>query len=347
MSHDDRPARDALNIEAARWVVLLNSGHCTAADRADFAKWRSASAGRELAYQRELYAWERTERLQALRSPANPVETVIASAGSSPSPQARESRWPLLSLAASLLVAVAIGSFLYFSTPTTVYATAIGERRVVQLQDGSRLELNTDTEVAVRMTRTQRTLELVRGESLFDVQPDPERPFVVAVGATSVRAVGTTFAIRRDDGQYEVLVTEGIVEVSGERTTSAAAYQMQLPAGSGVAYGPRGLERRQVSAAEQERSLSWRTGTIALAGETLAESVAEFNRYNSRRMVVADPAIRDLRLGGYFDVQDIDGFIRVLATAFAVDSTVRGNEILLTGPSATQQALPDGTRDTP
>ncbi len=347
MAHDGKSARNALNTEAAQWVVRLASENCTAADREAFEAWRCQSVSHEIAFERETLTWERTERLRALRPPVHPEQ--VADADGSPvasrwgrwtrSPEGSPRRWPVATLAASILAAVGIAVFVWINSATTAYATAVGERRIIHLEDGSRLELNTNTKVAVRMSEGARHIELLRGESLFDVFPDKTRPFTVVMGNNSVRAVGTAFNIRRDDVSYKVLVTEGVVEVSGKATGSLPAYQVRLPAGSIGTYDAHGMASHMVSAAEQERALSWRSGTIALAGETLVEATAEFNRYNLKQIIVADPAIEGLQLGGYFNAHDLDGFVKVLTAAFALQVETSGNEISLKGTARTA-ALP-------
>ncbi len=191
------------------------------------------------------------------------------------------------------------------------------------------------------MTGNARRLELIRGESMFDVYHDAARPFIVVIGDNSVRAVGTAFNIRRDPNTYRVLVTEGVVEVTGKATASAPAYQLRLPAGSTATYDQHGMASRVLTEAEKERALSWRNGTISLSGESLAAAAAEFNRYNTKRLVIADPAVAGLQLGGYFDVHDLDGFVKVLTAAFALEVSTSGDDIFIKG-TAPAARLPEG-----
>ncbi len=239
---------------------------------------------------------------------------------------------------------LAIGATLVFLDRTgqaTVYATAIGERRIVDLEDGSRLELNTNTEVAVRFSRAGRYVALLRGESLFDVQADAGRPFQVDVGASRVRAVGTAFNIRRDAEATRILVTEGVVEVTGTPGPGRPAVNVRLPAGSIAIDGSTGLVSRLIAEGELERALSWRFGAIILSGETLSQAAAEFNRYNAQQIEVADPAIAGLRLGGYFNAHDVDSFVEVLASTYALDVAIVGETVALRGTADTESRVRD------
>lgn len=326
MTYDGRKTREALNTDAARWVVELAADSCDDSVRRSFEAWRSSSPAHEVAFEREQLAWERTERLRALRTVEHPAAGV-----QSHSPGGSLRRWRTFSVAASVIAAAAFAVLVWVNAQTEVYETAVGERRSIRLEDGSSLDLNTDTRVAVRMGKGERRLELLRGESMFDVQQDAARPFVVVLGESSVKAIGTAFSIRRDSDNYTVLVTEGVVEVAAKTSGSAEAYQLRLPAGSTATYDLHGLESHVVTQAERERALSWRNGTISLAGESLAVAVAEFNRYNTRRIVIADPSIAGLQLGGYFDAHDLDGFVEVLEAAFAVEVSTAGDDIYLKG----------------
>ncbi len=107
----------------------------------------------------------------------------------------------------------------------TIAATAVGAQRELPLPDGSRVVLNTETEIAVAYTPAERRLELRRGEAHFIVTKDSARPFVVSVDGVAIRAVGTTFNIRRRGDTADVLVTEGrvrVLDVTGRITTAAS-----------------------------------------------------------------------------------------------------------------------------
>jgi len=326
--------------------LRLSSGELSASEREEFETWRKASIHHEVEYQWESLVWERTERLKALRPPDGEVDplllTSLVSGDRKPLSWGQKLRRIVrpAALAASLLLAAGVAwFFMQESGEPVVYETAVGERRSIDLGEGSRLELNTDTAVAVRFTRDERRIELLRGESLFDVQPDPRRPFLVMVGDRTVRAVGTAFNIRREPGATSVIVTEGVVEVIGHPRAGRSAFNVRLPAGSIAIDDEHGLVSREMAEGELERALSWRFGAIILAGETLAQAAAEFNRYNTRQLVVVDPAISGLRLGGYFNARDVDSFVDVLVSTYALDASSEGATVSLRGTDATESRV--------
>ncbi len=330
--------------------MRIASGECDWSDLEKFEIWRSASPHNALAYEWEHLVWERTERLKALRPAGDDVDsllltTVITGERHEALPT-RQQRWlqiakPLAIAASVLFVCAAAWLLLNRGGEPTVYATAVGERRIVDLEDGSRLELNTNTEVSVLLSRSERNVSLVRGESLFDVHPDASRPFKVAIGDSTVRAVGTAFNIRRGTEATTILVTEGVVEVIGFAGPGRAPFNVRLPAGSIGIDAPEGIVSRVIAAGELERALSWRFGSIILAGETLLQAAAEFNRYNLAQIAVADPAIAGLRLGGYFNARDVNSFVDVLASTYAIDVAVNGDTIALHGTAETPARVRD------
>jgi ferric-dicitrate binding protein FerR (iron transport regulator) len=205
------------------------------------------------------------------------------------------------------------------------YVTAIGASRTVALPDGSRITLDTDSRIQVQMNARSRTVRLERGQAFFEVAHDAQRPFIVDSGRLSVVAVGTAFSVRREGPAMRVVVADGTVRLErpGERND-------MLPAG-GIAriQGEEPTRIHQGQAAELERNLSWRSGVLTFRRTPLSEAVAEFNRYGTRRIVIRDPRIATLELGGVFRSGDVEVFARLLETTFSIDATLHPDRIEL------------------
>jgi len=241
--------------------------------------------------------------------------------------------------AVALTLGAAGAAAVWTGGSSKAYATAIGERRVVVLTDGSRVELNTDTRLEVRMTPIGRRARLLKGEALFEVNPDRRRSFVVAAKDDEVRSErAAAFNVRVSPQAVKVLVVDGAVEVRGRTGPDGERFSSRLSAGALGVYGPAGPSARTTTTGETERALSWRYGAIVLSGEKLSEAAAEFNRYNAKRLVVADPAIADLRLGGYFKQRDVEGFARALESSFDVKATDTGRAIYLSRAVSARRA---------
>ena len=332
MAQDPRSRRDAIRAEAALWVVRLSDPEspADADDRARFEAWRAEDPAHEIAYERERAAWEAMDRLRALNPGAGEPDADLLAAIDLSDDVARPllqtpdwarksmrrfapPRWA--TIAATLVLAVAVASsWTLFSDPA--YATGIGERRVVVLEDGTRVELNTDSKIVVHYRGGVREVRLLKGEALFDIRKD-SRPFLVVTPDTSLKTVASVLNVRlRPDGAG-VVVKDGAVAVRPV-ASAAALTPINLTAGQEGVYGAAGSSAHAVSSDEVDRELAGRQGANDLLGQTLKAAVEEFNRYNTRHMVVADDSIADLRLGGYFRTDDVDGFVRALRTTFPV-----------------------------
>src|SRR5581483_5979713 len=168
------------------------------------------------------------------------------------------------------------------------YSTPIGGIESVPIADGSQVTLNTDTRIRVDVDEHQRRVVLDRGEAFFQVAKDPTRPFIVVVGTQRVIAVGTQFSVRREAGEVQVAVTEGKVRVEDLSSSSLVGTpeNVFLTPGSVARANDTGVMVQRRSVADVEAQLSWRSGVLRFRQITLAAAVAEFNRYNVRKIVI-------------------------------------------------------------
>jgi len=248
-------------------------------------------------------------------------------------------------LAASILLALGIGAYFLSGPQGNRYSTPIGGIASVPLSDGSHITLNTASEVRVELTPSERHIRLEEGEAFFDVAHDASRPFIVQVGKKRVIAVGTKFSVRREGDDVRVVVTEGKVRVetgsrgaegsnriATKRENSAAGAQATAftgPVGPGEAFltpgsiasvGDDGIVIEQRPVAEVQDDLNWRQGYLTFHDTSLADAVAEFNRYNTHQIVIEDPAVAAIRISGSFRALNYEAFVRVLDDGFAIHS---------------------------
>jgi len=339
---------NSLEIEAAAdaWLHRKDLGPWDAATAAAFEQWLAESPRHGVAYLRLEYAWERAERLKALRRPDREVpplgarssqasacltpevapsdhERELSHAASRPRetepttnpPRVRRSRIGRWSVAA-VLVLTAAAALLWFSRPPgTTYATAVGAVESVPIADGSTITLNTATRVHVALTEDSRNIDLERGEALFEVAHDPSRPFVVRAGDKRVIAVGTKFSVRREGEDIQVVVTEGKVRIEGDRGVPAARAQLAT-AGTVARAGDNDIVLTPVSLNTAEESLSWRRGILVFHDTALADAVAELNRYNAVQITIEDEAVARLPIAGEVRATNVDAFVRIVEQAY-------------------------------
>ena len=349
-------ARTEVERSAARWLARREGDAWSADDDAALHAWLDADTAHRVAFLRLQAAWDESGRLQALgagwKRPGPPPRGhwsqpahgigIAAIAGAppdlrdlqlAPRVRARDSwtarAFAMLSVAACALF-VGWGWITYTHVDAASFQAALGQVRTAPLADGSQAVLSSDSRIDVRLSRDRRLVELRRGEAIFDVAKDADRPFVVETGDRQVIAVGTRFSVRRDGADLRVVVTEGTVRLeqrglAGQGPQPAAL----LPAGSVALARHDGVLVRSLPIAEAEGMLDWRDGTLAFRDTTLAEAAAEFNRYNARKMVVADAAAGALRVGGSFRWDNAEGFARLLERGFPVRAEYDASRIVL------------------
>jgi transmembrane sensor len=189
------------------------------------------------------------------------------------------------------------------TTQSASYVTHKAQGEDIRLVDGSHLAIGADSTVMVNYTKARRNLQLRDGEAFFEVQHNPDRPFVVQAGRLKVTAVGTAFNIRKTGDEIEVIVTHGVVDV--EDGASQATDNSALPkdgairvAAGQLVIADRGSTSLTVRPVDTNAAVSWRSGSMSFLDEDLALVVANLNRYSAREVQIVDPALDHLRFTG-------------------------------------------------
>jgi transmembrane sensor len=312
--------------EAALWHMRLGDG--AHPSDPEFAAWYADPANRA-AFDEVASAWRLLDEDSATPEAMTMRGAALADAQRQ-TERGRPRRWPLRAIAAGLLVIAlsTFGVFMLSSQPTT-YVTTVGERRVITLPDGSRLSLDSATEVKARYTSRTRLLTLERGRSRFDVVQDATRPFIVEAQSERVLAVGTAFNVERLAGKVIVTLIEGKVTVTptpssrGGASTRAA---VALQAGEQLVVAARSPP--VVSPANLRAATAWEDGRLEFVDEPMSEVVARVNRY-ATNPIVLDPGVADLRISGVFKAGDVSGFVDAVTTYFPVGAAAEQGQVKL------------------
>jgi transmembrane sensor len=321
--------------EASVWLARVDAG-LTPERRAELGEWLRADPRHRDTFVRMAAMWDEIDVLQEL------AELFPLPERTRPATPARY-RWAAGAVAG--LVAVGLLATLTYrgsdvvpapadhvSARTTTPApamreaveapsrlvTAVGQQRAARLPDGTMVQLNTATDLRVAFTRSQRKVVLRSGEAQFDVFHDASRPFVVQVGTRTVRAVGTAFNVRVAPDRVTVVVTEGRVAIadSDARATQTAAHEVQVVAGEVAELGATAPVVRPTDPVGRDALLAWQRGMLVFRGEPLGAALAEVERYTSVRFEIGDAEARELRIGGYYRIGDVDGLVRSLQENF-------------------------------
>jgi transmembrane sensor len=340
---------------AAAWLARRDAGDWSDREQAALEAWLAQSTAHRVAFLRLEAAWSEAGRLKALGAGA-PRQRVPGrgawarshyfGATGDDAPFAGRRGWvaarrlrkrrPLRvavpAMAAVFVAATMVAAWLWrvdANVDRGAWHTALGARQVVHLADGSVATLGSDTELRAALSRRERDLDLVRGEAFFDVARDHTRPFVVRANGYHVIAVGTRFDVRRRPDGLRVIVTRGLVRLQPASGSMRAA--TELPAGS-VALVDGGIVTvRHVALARAEEYLSWRNGYVVFHGTPLDEATREFNRYNRRKIVIADPSLDRLRVGGNFRLDNSQAFVRLMQQVFPIRVERQGDRMVLSG----------------
>lgn len=314
---------------AAEFFLQRRSGDWTEGDERDLAAWLDASVLHRECFESVERMWDEV----GLCAGSPGVRELRAEALAAGPVRRRWPRWAALAATLALVVGGgALGALALLDgplspgreAPAQVYRTAVGERATVTLADGSRLLLNTSSEVKVDFSGRRRGLQLVLGEAWFDVAKDPSRPFVVKAGDHTVTAVGTSFDVRMEKGALRVAVVEGRVALDaldGQRISEVRAGERIDVEGRAAVLRPAGPVAGD-----------WREGRIEFASATLTEAVAEMNRYRRIPIVVTDPKVGRMRVSGVFYTGESSGFLTALPLTHPVSVRTEG-EVVRIGPA--------------
>ncbi|MCW5550453.1 MAG: FecR domain-containing protein [Opitutaceae bacterium] len=311
------PSGTAADEQASLWAARLDGGTLSAADRIALDEWLEAHPSHRGLL--SAYCQFSTDLELLLPALPKPADLPAATAGKTTPPR-RNLFW---------LAAVPIAAaFVFVFWPGTVphqsdrYATSAAERQTIRLADGSRAELNALTSVQVDITARERRVRLAAGQALFTVTEDKARPFIVETPAGSVEVTGTVFEVRSENSHLlDVLVASGSVQVRPTVSPEGRHFAPRsLAAGDRLSAGNGEIRTQTLSTAQLDAALAWRHGQAVFADDRLDEALARFARYHGRGITAASGA-GELRLGGRFSLDDLDGFLAALESVLPVRVT--------------------------
>ena len=292
---------------AAHWHVEVK---CGSADPAAVQAWRDASAEHERAW----------ALLQRMDGQLGTIPPALALPALQAAQQRRRAAAKILAVLAAAGGGIVLGQAGLQSAPwqawTASLRTAPGQRRHVALADGGRLEMNTDSAADVDYSATHRRIRLHRGEIMLTTRPDP-RPFLVDTPHGVIRALGTRFGVRCDDGSgggSTVSVFEHAVEV---RCAGRPDAVRRLQAGQQLRFTGSGIDDAQPLPAHQD---SWLRGMLVATDWPLQKLVGELARYRRGRLA-CDAAVARRPVTGTYRLDDIDAVLESLCASHGLQVT--------------------------
>jgi transmembrane sensor len=314
-----------IRAQAAVWVTDLHGPNRTPELEADLKVWLAEDPRHAEAFELATDAWSDTEHL-----PLSFAPNLVRKA--SPFTRAR---------IASLIGAAALSITLaatFYALSDPILSTGAAEQRTVDLADGTQVTLNANSRISTNFTDKIRRLTLDKGEVLFTVTHDPNRPFIVIIGERKVTAVGTIFDIRREDARrddFTVTLIEGRVAIDPLSMPPATAKQttpanIQLQPGQRLrvsAHSPDALDTPPI-----EKITAWQRGMLVFDDIPLRNAAAEFNRYGKRKLTIDSTVPNDIHVSGVFKLNDPLSFAQAIAKAHQLRLSESPNEIRITAP---------------
>lgn len=319
----DLPIRSKIREEAAGWVARLDAGSMTTDDLKEFKTWIEQNPLHAEELENVTDVWDKLDVLGEYR------EIIIA-----PKKSLFDRFQIPVSIAAGLLalsLALLFVSDYFQSEPETltpqIHETEIGERKALRLSDGSNIRMNTASRLKVQYEEEARTVYLDQGEAFFDVQADTQRPFIVATPRGTITAVGTAFSVRLDESDIVVTVSEGVVKLSGGKKDETTKSNISSP----LVHEPAMLGAGQTASFDNKlnsietleprkiiQRLAWRDGMLVFEGDTLEFVIKEVSRYTPIKIHISDPDLKQVRIGGYFRIGEINGLLKALEQGFGI-----------------------------
>lgn len=296
--------------QALRWLSRLQDDACSDRDRQAFEDWLAAAPEHAEAYVQTQQFWQQIGGLTEIAG--NRMKDARG--------HAQKTRAARRHNTALLFAAIAVGlcalhpEFILKLTAER-YQTAKGEHTAIDLAGGSRIELNTDSDLRVARLFGSRTVWLERGEAWFDVEHDAEHPFEVVVGNGRIRDVGTRFNVIKDLDNTTVAVAEGEVALS-----PAGAPEQPVKAGEQGGFDAEGRPQ-PVVAGDADAAGSWRQGLLIFKRQPLQEVLRQLTRYHRVEFELTGVKLQSLSVSGRFSTANLNESLNTLANGLGVTIT--------------------------
>lgn len=344
--------------EASDAFVKRLHGEWTTKDQAAFEARLETDPAYADAYRRVEESWAsldihaETSELMAYREEALAYARRAKARRWLKSSRYTRTRWRIAAsfTVAALAIATALQLSPYGLKPGQ-YRTGIGEQRIVELEDRSRIALDAATSLRVRFSNDARLVELQEGQAQFWVATDLKRPFKVQAGRQTIVALGTVFTVEYVDRRVHVAMIEGRVAVVPQQVpvpqvqaprTADAALGRELPSGADSEGSEQPIEKVngaadgiELSAGEEvrisqdgqatiipnadlEAVTAWRSGKVIFRTEPLGEAVRRLNRYSRLQIEIEDAALAARHISGVFEAGDTQGFVAAIQRYYPV-----------------------------
>jgi len=310
---------EELMAQARAWYVRLADEQAGASEWEIFTLWLEENSLHVDAYNRvELVL---TDIYAAQPRTATKNNVVLLS----PRPRPSKLHMRVAGIAALMIAALTLfmATNIFQTQPVyTQYATNIGGHEDIILKDGTKISLNTNTQIRVAMSRKTRTVTIKRGEAYFEIAPDNKRPFMVLAQGTTITDIGTAFSVYGSDQALTVSVVDGIVDMSTD------AQVVRLKQGQ-QAVQIRGDSNIAVNVIDIENISTWRDGVLVFEDAALSSIVPELNRYFNTPITLSGDQVANLTFSGVLNINDQDTLLGSMKALMPIKTETQNGQIIL------------------
>lgn len=325
---------NTIDDEASIWLVRLDNGNLSNQSRKELKAWLSADKRHPIALKAMADIWNDMDKILIDIDNESTVSSL--------------SLWPIFKPVALAASASFLAIFIWLVMPESIerntYITSVGQQTDATFVDGSIIHLNTNSHIETEFSDEKRLIRLIKGEALFEVAHDPNRPFIVYAGDRLVQAIGTKFVVHLQSENVHVTVTEGKVKMSKVAlnskltdikeldSTTIKKTDLYITQGEQVIVSKNQTpELTQFKPENINRKLSWLDGKLIFDNEALFNVIEEINRYVDVEILVEDPSLRNVKISGRFDLQDSEALIEAIELSFNIKSQrLNVRQVLLT-----------------
>lgn len=301
-----------LENQAIEWLVKLNNPAISQQEQDAFQKWLSQSPEHQLAYIKAEALWSVSAKAVTANKPGYFVHWRYAFAS---------------------LVLVLCGSWFYLSSnkiETTDYITAIGEKKEIVLSDGSTVNLNNQTHIRVSISDSERHVDLLQGEALFQVTVNPKKPFDIDTGDGVVRVLGTRFSVNRYDESTLVTVVEGRVALGQKPLTKDDVFiALQVLTDSQQQSMSGAFAGKQPEIVNPQNELAWEENRLIYKGAELRKVIRDLERIYPIKIQLKDSALGSRKMTAVLNIASLDQVIAVIESSLSLHAERSATEIIL------------------
>ena len=297
---------------ALDWLLRIQQRPEDAALRSELAAWLASDANHVEAYRKAERVWRLTGMAQsaATEVPADVAPPVTAIPRAARPLRSRRRRWPALlagSLAACLVVFIAPDAYLSYQSD---YRTGLGEQRSIELDDGSRIQLDSQSAIAVEFDGNRREVRLLSGQAFFEVAPDKSRPFTVDADQLQITVTGTAFNVAIRPGKLAVAVQHGSVRVAQDDSLIAESLQ------SGQRLRWRSDDEVSLDKLPVSQIAAWQHGKLVARDARIADVLDELRPHLPGKLVLRNETLGEKRITGVYDLNDPDAALRAVVQPY-------------------------------